>query len=204
MSHYDYFFCSSWVVPPLLGIAYIVLGGILPGLFQQLIDKVGRQTTIKTILSVPKLRLRALTAVATTALIVLLSEFLETHPYVTDNLLPLDRPEAHLVVMFGAALIQWALLDGTSAAFLASALTSIAGPLAELPFVANNVWVYLDQASDYFPLLNIDSSLCRFLLGDNYQNLALSSITGPCYFAVTMDAIALGRWFDSSTSTEDK
>jgi hypothetical protein len=42
------------------------------------------------------------------------------------------------------------------------------------------------------------------ILGDNYQDLALSSITGPCYFAVTMDAIALGRWFDLPSMNDEE
>ena len=35
---YDYFFCSSWTVPPLLGVAYVILGGVLPRIFQAGID----------------------------------------------------------------------------------------------------------------------------------------------------------------------
>lgn len=33
------------------------------------------------------------------------------------------------------------------------------------------------------------------------HDLSLSKITGPCYFAVTMEAIQLGRWFDSMSSS---
>jgi hypothetical protein len=106
------------------------------------------------------------------------------------------------VVMLVAALSQWALLDGTIAALIAGSITSIGGPLSELPFVANGFWEYLDQSSDYFPLINVNSDLLHAFLGENYQSLALSSITGPCYFAVTMDAIALGRWFDGSNEID--
>ena len=42
-------------------------------------------------------------------------------------------------------------------------------------------------------------TIVTFLLGENYSELALSSITGPCYLAVTNDSIALGRWFDAQS-----
>ena len=37
---YPYFFCSSLTVPPLLGVAYVVLGGVLPRLFDAILSKV--------------------------------------------------------------------------------------------------------------------------------------------------------------------
>jgi hypothetical protein len=206
-SDYDYLFCSSWYIPPLLGIAYLVLGGVMPRLFETLLEEsfLPIQNSIRPAPSTTgsELRTRAIAAVATTALIIKLSEFLETNAAVTDNIIPaLERPEAHILVMLVAALSQWALLDGTIAALLVATITSIGGPLSELPFVASHFWVYLEQAGDYLPLANIvDSGLLESLLGENYQTLALSSITGPCYFAVTMDAIALGRWFDADESS---
>lgn len=210
---YDYFFCSSWTVPPLLGVAYVVLGGILPRMFQTGIDTIynggGRndRTTNAIPSSASERRTRAVVAVLTTAMIIKLSEFLETHQYALNGLtIHVPHSEANLLVMFGAALSQWAVLDGTLAALLAASITSVGGPLSELPFVANEFWTYLPQAGDYLPLANVSSqpvaSVFSWLLGDDYRDLALSSITGPCYFAVTMDAIALGRWFDS-TSDED-
>jgi hypothetical protein len=86
----------------------------------------------------------------------------------------------------------------------------VVGPLSELPFVAHGFWHYLPQASDYLPLANVPQNVgdvftwLALLVGDNYRDLALSSITGPCYFAVTMDAIALGRWFDSLDNDNDR
>jgi hypothetical protein len=195
-SDYKYLFCSSWYVPPLLGVAYLVLGGVLPRLFETLLESLPIQNIRPARSTGSELRTRAITAVATTALIIKLSEFLETNAAVTDNIIPLGRPEAHIFVMLVAVLSQWALLDGSIAALLLGIITSIGGPLSELPFVASDFWVYIEQAGDYLPLVNIDSGLLESLLGENYQTLALSSITGPCYFAVTMDAIALGRWFD--------
>ena len=60
------------------------------------------------------------------------------------------------------------------------------GPLAELPIMAAGAWHYVSP--DYFPLaaLGVDPAV-------GWSGLA--SITAPCYFAVTTDAIALGRWF---------
>ena len=34
----SYLFCSSWTVPPLLGVAYVILGGVLPRICQAGID----------------------------------------------------------------------------------------------------------------------------------------------------------------------
>jgi hypothetical protein len=204
---YDYLFCSSWTVPPLLGIAYLVLGGVLPRLFQFLLDSgfasqsinyTSSESQLKEIDS-QILRNKAILAVSTTALIIKLSEFLETNPGVTDSMLSpylVDQAQAHLIVMIVAALSQWAFLDGALSALLAAAVTGIGGPLSELPFVANHFWEYLPSAADYYPLQNINLPVLSSIMGDDYQSLALSSITGPCYFAVTMDAIALGRWFD--------
>ena len=212
---YPYFFCSSLTVPPLLGVAYVVLGGVLPRLFDAILSKVETDSikiSINETRSSSKLNLqrRAIIAVATTALIIKLSEFLECNPTITDSLFStptIDRSMAHFMVMIVAALSQWAVLDGSLSALLAASVTSIGGPLSELPFVANGFWEYLDAASDYFPLADFPEGkiFLQWILGYNYQNLALSSITGPCYFAVTMDAIALGRWFDdSSTKSLDK
>ena len=211
-SDYPYYFCSSWTVPPLLGIAYVVLGGVLPRIFEALLQPFEKKTTYDDTStgaseSQRKMKKRAFVAVTTTALIIKLSELLETNPGLTDSFFgssPLDRPGAHLVVMLVASLSQWAFLDGTVPALFAASITSVGGPLSELPFVANGFWEYLDQAADYFPLLNVpsNSQTLQSVLGENYQNLALSSITGPCYFAVTMDAIALGRWFDSTQERE--
>jgi hypothetical protein len=207
----DYFFCSSWTVPPLLGVAYVVLGGILPRLFETLISSTGKQRSRTNDADEDRqpmtmLGPRAIAAIGTTALIIKLSEFLETHPGLLEGLLPFSASsDANIFVMLLAALTQWALLDGTLTALLAAGITSIGGPLSELPFVANGFWHYLPQAGDYLPLENVASNnlLLSSLLGDDYQRLALSSITGPCYFAVTMDAIALGRWFDSQTDSRD-
>jgi len=127
-------------------------------------------------------REKAIIAVLSTASIIRFSEVLETAQIFGERSGLINE-----FVMAITAVLQWTILDGTPAAFLAAALTSVGGPLSELPFVATGCWHYISNAADYFPLSGLN-------LG--WSDLALSSITGPCYFAVTMDAIALGRWFD--------
>jgi len=232
---YPYLFCSSWTVPPLLGFAYVILGGLLPRIVESILASIPNQkpqeissTKLSVIQSSSsssssqQLRTRAFLAVTTTAMIIKLSEFLETHHDIFDNYEVLhnhsEPASLSLLVMVVAITFQWALLDRSIVALLVATVTAIGGPLAELPFVGHGVWTYIEEAADYFPLQNvfpyaaasaaaIDSSslllqISQILFGtSNYQDLALSSITGPCYFAVAMDAIALGRWFDTSTST---
>lgn len=182
-SNAGYLFASSWAVPPLLGIAYVVLGGLLPPIFERVIGRTKHEVTIE-----PSVRgNRAILAVMSTALIIKLSELLETNHS--------NSIEFNYLVMLACALCQWTLLDGTLAALVTASIVSIGGPLSELPFVAHGFWHYLD--GDYLPLLNVPTFPLEGLLGPDYQSLSLSSITGPCYFAVTMDAIALGRWLDS-------
>ncbi len=223
---YPYFFCSSWIVPPLLGFAYVVLGGILPRILESILESLHIQKKEENImassspaLSSQKLRTRALLAVTTTAMIIKLSEFLETHPGVFDGSgilhSPIEAVSLSLWIMIMASLSQWALLDQSIVALVVATVTAIGGPLAELPFVGHGAWTYIEQAADYFPLQNFPSialtsassdnlllQMFQALFGtSNYKDLALSGITGPCYFAVAMDAIALGRWFDTSTSS---
>ena len=205
-----YFFCSSWLIPPLLGAAYVVLGGILPALFRSVenaapfpdSDTGNFSQSIKGADTLSILRTKGLLAVTTTAMIILLSEFLQTHSEIVDG------SEAKFLIMLSAAIVQWLLLDGTKAALLVAVVTSVGGPLSELPFVAHGCWHYLPPAADYLPLSGstlsgFGESALRWFLGENYRDLSLSSITGPCYFAVTMDAIALGRWFDSDVQVEE-
>lgn len=203
----DYLISSSWSVPLLLGFAYVVLGDILPRLFQWVLDSIA--TTDRAPQNQEQLRTKAIVAVLTTAAIIKLSQYFELHEPLASlaGSLPFveTSAQANYTVLLLAALFQWVLLDGSFAALLVAGITSIGGPLSELPFVANHFWVYLPQAVDYYPLANLPASFGVFaisLLGENYQNLGISSITGPCYFAVTMDAIALQRWFQSTREEE--
>lgn len=210
-------FCSSWVVPPLLGIAYVILGYILPRFFEIIGDRIARKNRIRngngTLLrSKPKnaevvsaCRNRAILAVSSTALIIKLSEYLETHDnlLLNSSMLNLDTT-TKVAIMIAADVLQWIALDQTPVALAAATITAYGGPISELPFVANGFWHYIPEAANYLPLKseffqsgNFPDIFATSLLGSDYKNLALSSITGPCYFAVTMDAIALGRYFYS-------
>jgi hypothetical protein len=203
-------FCSSWAVPPLLGIAYVILGYILPRVIEWILS-VGRKdvpTDASAMHKSEELRVRAILAVSSTAAIIKLSEFLETHEMLTlcNNPIILDE-QTNLAIMSLADAVQWIMLDHTPAALVTATITAVGGPLSELPFVANGFWHYNNEVANYLPLSDIETGgiadlLASNLLGDGYKGLALSSITGPCYFAVTMDAIALGRLFNGSTLDE--
>jgi hypothetical protein len=234
----SYLFCSSWYIPLLLGIAYVVLGNIVPSIIEYLITNDNHTETNTSINTntdanymnknrkeenvftqsidttettnqqesedkddVDFLRKRAILAVTTTALIIKLSDFLQTHPHLFTSSFNVDNYHQiiNLGIMVIAASAQWLLLDGTLCALLTALLVSIGGPLSELPFVATGFWHYIPSAADYVPLANLNMHLG---LLDGYKDLALSSITGPCYFAVTMDAIALGRWFKHGETAE--
>jgi len=197
-----YFLCTSWLVPPLLGFAYVVLGAILPNIISVLIsqfeEEQNRFSKFKAQFndrkpSTPEfLKTRAIQAVISTAFIIKLSELLQT------NSLPIPatshQESLNLVLMVFAALSQWALLDKSLISLLVATITAIGGPLSEIPFVASGCWHYIPEAANYFPLQTFSN---LFPLNNLPADLALSDITGPCYFAVTMDAIALGRWYDS-------
>jgi hypothetical protein len=231
-------FASSWIVLPLLGIAYVVLGGILPRLVQALMN-----TLTPTAASEPNLQasttlsssplamnvtmflgLKALLAIVSTAAIVSLSQELVLQStlstataasnHVVDwwgiNALAFEGAEPaeqHVLLLITLALAQWTLLDGTGASLWSASLAAMLGPLAELPFIAAHCWTYWPTASDaYYPLRDLvawSSSLgpplAQMVAGgvSDYDSLMLNSITGPCYFAVTMDAIAIGRWLDA-------
>ena len=215
---------SSWTVPPLLGIAYVILGYILPRVIELLIDNRGAAndasendaddddaTNYCRRIDTSELKNKAIFAVTSNAFIIKLSEYLQTH-----NTLALGgsdfvlNAQTKLGIMVASDAIQWAILDRTPVALLAASITAIGGPLSELPFVANGFWHYLPESADYLPLSGalfqsggLADGLASTLLGDGYHDLALSSITGPCYFAVTTDAIALARYFYQSSVDDE-
>lgn len=244
----SHLFTSSWLIPPLLGIAYIILGGIVPRILQNIItllqermvDVVSTTTSTTTnnnnnnhhlssssssIRTTPQQRPRppslfvlgfkAVIAVLSTAMILLISKYLILHPHenhygMIDNTAVFessDSLEQHLLILMTAAITQWAYLDGTLVAFLTACLSSVLGPLSELPFIAHHVWEYLPEASDlYVPLQNVERTsipgqFLQSVLGEDYNTLALNGVTGPCYFAVTMDAIAIGRFLTRMEET---
>lgn len=230
----EYLLRTSWFIPPLLGVAYLVLGSILPRIISTALDFFGEDDNEKKLPESRELplvssstsmqqdlRAKAILAVTSTALIIKLSETLETTPFIAQSIqeqvpslltLGAGSSEINLIIMALVALVQWRILDGTLAALITGVIVSIGGPLSEIPFIASGFWEYLPSASDYHPLesiwtlsytnLNPHSFLSNILGDFDYRNVSLSSITGPCYFAVTMDAIALGRWFDNDEKIE--
>lgn len=196
-----YLFSSSLYIPPLLGIAYVVLGGVLPRVFRRILLKSddsnngdGKQQTYQQ--DVPQdseqnntnLKQKAILAVCSTIIIIRLSEYL-TVSSVNDS----PDNSTNLLIMAIAALTQWVVLDRSFVSLIVASIVAIGGPLSELPFVYFGFWHYLPSVQDYFPLENFSDPSSSF---SSLANLGLSGITGPCYFAVTMDAIALGRYFD--------
>jgi len=174
---------SSLLVPPLLAVAYSLLGWVLPRLLEKVLGPGG----ISTPINIPPRR-RAGIAVASTVAIIKASELLTLSP------LPATTSVA---ILTACCACQWAALDGAWASLVLACAAAIGGPLAELPIIGAGCWHYLSP--DYFPL-----SGPPFDLGAGTW-AGLSSITGPCYFAVTTDAIALGRWLgDGIRSTEEE
>jgi len=86
-----------------------------------------------------ELKNKAILAVTSTAGIIKLSEFLQTHEFFDAK--------TNLEIMAASDLIQWIALDGTPVALVASIITSIGGPLSELPFVAHGFWHYIPQSA---------------------------------------------------------
>ena len=101
----DPIFATSWLIPPLLGIAYVILGGILPRVMTSVLSSVGltADEQISSNASVTSLKKTATVAVLSTALIIRLSEFLQTHSTGDDGVF-------NLILMVIASMAQWTLL----------------------------------------------------------------------------------------------
>ena len=63
----------------------------------------------------------------------------------------------------------------------------------ELPLMSIGCWSYLSP--DYFPLQPLLGADFGISGAAGSAWAGLNYVTAPCYFAVTTDAIALGRWF---------
>ena len=162
---------TSMLVPPLLAIAYVLLGHVLPSIASKMVP-----TSLIAPLPLPR-SIRVIAAVSSTAAIVRASALLADA----------GGGAGPLVLLCAMALAQWLLLDGSAASLALATAAAVLGPLAELPLMAAGGWEYIRP--DYWPLTPLG------LGPDSGAGWAgLSSLTGPCYFAVTTDAIALGRW----------
>ena len=156
---------TSLVVPPLLAIAYAVLGEAAPRVAAAALGA-GAERSVG-----PGAALdagpRAVAAVLSTAALVRLSAFA-----------PALFGDDALAVLAACAGVQWFLIDGTLAGLAVGLAAGALGPLAELPLIAAGWWSYI--APDYLPL--------------GTPALGLSALTAPCYFAVATDAAAIARW----------
>jgi hypothetical protein len=229
----EHLFTSSWTVPFLLGVAYVVLGSIVPAIIQNFLYFMNDNSlenakglfkiskiffngeALATTSSKQSLQTKAVLAVASTAAIVKFSEFLVLNASFGNDVMSLFSnvpEEQHSILLFCCVAIQWIALDGSLSSLLAAWITSVGGPLSELPFVASGIWEYLPEVSDKVPLNSlkeaiVSNSITRLaissLLGDNFDKLAISSVSEPCYFAVCLDAIALRRFFQYSESNDD-
>lgn len=164
---------SSLLIPPLLALAYVLLGAVLPRLSGQVVGGMEKCAP-----SLPLLRGRGATttaglAVLSTIAIIRLSVVL--HGATLSSVA--------VLALLTTAIVQWAVLDGTWASLLLACVATVGGPIAEIPLMLGGGWHYLTP--DYFPLANV--------VADSRAGLEL--ITGPCYFAVTTDSIALFRCF---------
>ena len=168
---------TSLLIPPLLGLTYALLGSVLPVASEALTGR-GRATQP---IELPRASTAAL-AVASTISIIKLSEVLFTAPWLPAG--------CSVAILLAACGLQWRWFDGAWSSLALALLVAVGGPLAELPFLYAGAWHY--TAPDYFPL-----TMFGALLGggtDAYAWAGINWITAPCYFAVTTDAIALGRW----------
>jgi len=172
---------TSALIPLLLAPSYVLLGAVLPAAVESVLGRgrlegvpLGRACT--TPLDFLEPGARAALAVGSTILIIKLSEILVAGGLSTA---------ASLAILFGACAVQWAVLDGAWASLALALAAAVGGPLAELPLMKLGLWHYIEP--DYFPLHAVFGEASDAWAG-------LAGVTGPCYFAVTTDAIALGRW----------
>lgn len=179
---------TSSLIPLLLSPTYVLLGGVIPAALTAFFPR-----SSKPLFS-PRIGLgivpNTLFAVSTTVGIIKASELLLASG--ASQLLATG-------VLYGACILQWALVDASPISAAFALVVSVAGPVAELPFTWLGLWHYLPNVQDYWPLsfIGADSTSGQLWAG-------LAHITGPCYFAVCTDAIALGRCFDILNARKER
>jgi hypothetical protein len=212
----EFMFTSSWTVPFLLGIAYIVLGSIIPAFIQNFliycnVSSINSNTAVdggaekwsyqffngeglaksSTKLS---LQTKAVLAVASTAVIIKFSEFLVLNPSFGNHILSIFStvPEKqHSTLLFFCVAIQWILLDGSISSLLAASITAIGGPLSEIPFVAADVWEYLPEVSDKLPLANLHA----LIASNPFIYTSITSILGENFEILSISSVSEPCYF---------
>jgi hypothetical protein len=150
---------SSLLIPPLLAVAYALLGGLMPSALEKLLGE-GRRPLAPMLTPFS----RAAIAVGSTVAIIKASEVLAV------SSLPAGMS---LALLFAGCLTQWAFLDGAPASIALASVAAVGGPLAELPFTYLGCWHY--TTPDYWPLAFIG-------LGEDSGAAwaGLAAITAPC------------------------
>ena len=187
-------FSTSLLIPPLLAVAYALLGGVLPNILNRFLgdeeeassssSSSSSSSPLLPLVRLPSAGLQAAAAVASTVAVIRLSVTLHE-----TSLLAAAPPASAPALLAAAALVQWAALDGTRGSLALALLAAVGGPVAEIPLMAGplaHAWHYLTP--DYFPLAGVFPAAAT-------PEAGLEVITGPCYFAVTTDAIALYRFY---------
>jgi hypothetical protein len=123
-------------------VVYIVLGYIVPRIIEPAtyLSSVGidHQRIQKK-----ELKIRAILAVISTAFIIKLSQFLQTHDVINLGGHPIMlNAKWSLFLMAASDLLQWISLDRTPVALVAATISAFGGPLSELPFIASGFWQY--------------------------------------------------------------
>jgi hypothetical protein len=182
--------CTSLIVPPLLALAYVVIGDLFPRLARRVVC--GGQPALRDLSS----RQRALLAVLSTACIIRASEALATTAAPDDAL-------GSTSFLYGLALLEWLVLDGSWATLVLAVVVSVGGPLAELPFLFSGAWHYLEPNAFPLELVGVlpSAAVGAAPAGGTWDGL--DTLTGPCYFAVCTDSVALGSWFRDKEERED-
>jgi hypothetical protein len=98
---------SSWLIPPLLGVSYVILGAFLPRWIEAASSLQPKHQAANKRRSNLSLKDTAILAVLSTATIVRLSEYLQTTYNTSMND---DYAVYNLMVMFILALVQWLVL----------------------------------------------------------------------------------------------
>ncbi len=98
---------SSWLIPPLLGVSYVILGAFLPRWIEATSSLPPKHLAANKRRSNLSLKDTAILAVLSTATIIRLSEYLQTTYNTSIN----DEYAVYnLMVMFILALVQWLVL----------------------------------------------------------------------------------------------
>ena len=99
-----------------------------------------------------------------------------------------------MALVTAAVLLVWALLDRTLASLVVATAAYLGGPWSEIPFMAAGARHYVAAYAD----VGIDVPWLS-----HSSVMMMCSISHPCYFAITLNAVALRRWFQSSSRSSE-